>query len=82
MKFYTVKAISPEDGVVFLEWRTKARSSQAALSAFAQLLDDCLNVAGGLHSQGNFMVKTDFEIKGDFNVEIREVERDEILKAA
>jgi len=68
MKFYTLKVISPEDGVVFLNWRTEARSSQNALSQFTVMLDGCLD--------------SEFEIKGDFNVEIREVEREEIPEAA
>ena len=78
MKFYRDKAISPEDGVVFLDWRTEAPSSQRALRGFSQMLDDCLSIPLGLEKVPGLILCSDFEIKGDFNVEIREVEREEI----
>lgn len=60
MRRWRVKAVSPEDGVTFLDWTTDAPDSQAALRGFLLMLDDCLG--------------PEYHLNGDWNIQVREVE--------
>lgn len=64
MSYWRVTAVSPDDGVEFLDWKTKADTSQDALRGFVSMIDEALD--------------GEFQLKGDFDVRIREVEREEI----
>ncbi len=60
MNRYHIKAVSPDDGVVFLNWKTEATSAQYALRDFLKMLDETLGPG--------------YQLKGDFNIEVREIE--------
>ena len=59
MRQYRVKVIAP-DGVEFLSWKTQASSSPNALWNFLRMLEDTLGA--------------DYQLKGDFQIEVREIE--------
>ena len=64
MSYWRITALSSEDGVEFLDWKTAADTSQSALRGFVSIIDEALD--------------GEFELKRDFDVRIREVEREEI----
>lgn len=67
MKLFRVKAISPGDGVVFLDYPIKSHDSQSALRDFVEMLDRTIG--------------PDFHLCGEFNIEVRESERQEFPRA-
>lgn len=59
MRRFHVKAVSPTDRVVFLNWKTDAPDSQAAIRQFFFMLEDCIG--------------PEYHLNGDFNIEVREI---------
>lgn len=62
MRRWRIKAISPEDGVAFLDWMTDAPDSQAALKQFVEMIRGTLGPG--------------FHLDGDWDIKIREIEMD------
>ena len=59
MTTYSVRAVSPDDGTAFLNWKTEARSAQYALRDFLKMLDETMG--------------PDCQLMGDFDIEVREI---------
>jgi len=60
VKRWRIKAVSPTDGVTFVDWTTDASDSQAALKQFLEMLDGTLG--------------PNYYLDGDWNLQVREIE--------
>ncbi len=62
MRRWRIKAVSPYDGVVFLDWMTDASDTQDGLKKFIEMIRGAIG--------------PEFHLDGDFNIEIREIQED------